>query len=172
MIIVFLLLVFVISSVISPFIYPEIARYDRTGRLAFGMLATAIGLATIYVIVEKQFGKQFEEILYYVAVDIQSEEQSYKEQLYKEQLYAQRIEIIEKAKNSTDPYVIKMAEQVRANIAKEQAVEAQNSTERPTPIYFETLPTWKKILLLSILLFAIFVVIYEMNKSIVRDRLY
>lgn len=54
----------------------------------------------------------------------------------KEELYAQRIEIIKKAKDSTDPDVIKMVEEVRADIAKEEAEKQTSETAEQVPKSF------------------------------------
>ena len=88
------------------------------------------------------------------------------------QLYAQRIEIIEKAEHSTDPDVIKMAEQVRADIAEEQAVEAQSSTKFTSPLYDPSLPPWVKglVIFYVFLIFSGFVFMLYKLPSMLSNR--
>lgn len=91
----------------------------------------------------------------------------------KEELYAQRIEIIEKAEHSTDPDVIKMAEQVRADIAKEQADATQNSLQSAL-VSYDAQPTWIKIsipllFLLTVAGFAF--MLYKLQFAMLTNRL-
>lgn len=95
------------------------------------------------------------------------------DQSAKEELYAQRIEIIEKGKNSTDPDVIKMVEEVRADIAKEELNTPEEQNHSILDDY-EAQPTWVKVAIPLLVLLTIsgyVFMLYKLHFAMLTGRI-